>query len=133
MKTKLITSIVIFLIVSTAHAADTVTAWGTLEIKGHALGANVTGAEISLSCAPQSVKRGVWNKFEFHNVACESGCQLTIKLQSPTTGETVTYSASYKFHKPSVLGGHRGKKAAGYLGDFLYDISCNRITYTSRY
>ena len=45
-----------------AIAGSTVTAWGTLKIEGHAMGFNVTGATITLDCAPTSVKHGVKNK-----------------------------------------------------------------------
>lgn len=123
----------ISLISSTALAGDTITAWGTIKVKDHAFGANVTGAKISLSCAPRSLINGVWNKFEFDGVPCEQGCTLKIEIRSPTTGQTVTYVSSYRFHKPPTLGGHRGTEAAGYLGDFLYDIPSSQILHTSRY
>ena len=114
-------------------ASETVTAWGTPKIEHHALGFNVTGAEIILQGAPKPVQTGVWNKFEFHGVPTGVPCQLTIRIKSPTTGETVEYRASYKFHKAPVLAGFRGRRASGYMGDFLYDLSANRIRYTSRY
>ncbi|MFC1875909.1 hypothetical protein ACFL2E_01340 [Thermodesulfobacteriota bacterium] len=129
-------AIIILTVVFTAPfslAGKTVTAWGTLQIEGHALGFNVTGATITLQCAPNPVIKGFHKKFEFSNVPTGVPCQLIIQIQSPTTGGNVEYRASYKFNKAPLVAGLRGKKVSGYLGDFLYNIQENKIKNTTRY
>ncbi len=112
---------------SLCMAGDTITAWGTIKIEGHALGLNVTGAQITLECAPNPVTNIAWNKFSFNNVPTEEGCPLTIEIRSPTTGQNIIYRSSYKFRKAPFLAGVRGKKASGYLGDFLFNLTKNKI------
>ncbi len=126
-------TLIMFSATTPCLAAGTVTAWGTLQIEGHALGFNVTGAKIILQGAPSPVLQGVRNKFEFHNVPTETPCQLIIEIQSPTTGETVSYRAAYKFSKAPLLAGARGKKASGYLGDFVYVLQSSQIKCNNRY
>jgi len=121
------------LIARPTFAGDTVNPWGTIKIEsgGSKTGfeMNWLGADVSLSCAPGGVKGGVRNEFKFYNVPCGKPCTLRINVKNPAGGDTLSYSSTYKFQKASVL----GERVAGYMGDFIVDITNNDIKYTNRY
>jgi hypothetical protein len=138
-KMKRFSMVVCFLSISAILAtscfadSETITAWGTVQIEGFALGMNNCRACVELSCAPQPVQHNVWHQFEFKDLPCDTRGELVIKIPNPSTEEPVTYHAAYTFRSPERQDEIKSGKIAGYLGDFLYNPVDNTIRRESRY
>lgn len=116
------------------YAKDTINAWGTLKMKTVAGKIPAPNARVTLNVNGRNLNpSGKWGKFTFYNVPTEVPAYLKIEVKDPTSGSWITYTSTYKFHKRGFGAGIRGKTAAGYMGDFIYDIMSRKILRSSRY
>ena len=126
-----------------AQNKATITAWGHIEVEGPSetgdFGIEMDRSIITLRLSAldgsyyNEIKVNGGN-FEFESVPTNVKLQFfLIPSEQINYNNNKEYSAVYEFHKPSLLGGLRGKKAAGYIGDFKIIFPSGKIIYNNRY
>ncbi len=127
---------------SSAQNRTSINAWGHIELDrlGTALG-NYAAGMSSIITVTLSSPDGSYHKemqvhagdFSFESVPTDIKLQFTLTPSEQINYNNNKYQAVFIFHKPSLLGGIRGKKIAGYIGDFTINVPGGEITYENRY